>query len=159
MTNPSYTNHVAKIVKAAQVASLLALLSACNAQPLDPEKSSGAGATAPSLLCDTTTNCVNSLGRGEFAPLVYQGTPEQGIARLRRTLELFPEAQVVQSGPAWLTVIFTTTLGFRDEVVFVVTAPGEPIAYRSKSLVGLYDFGKNASRMREFAARFESLKD
>lgn len=142
----------------APAALLPVALGGCSLQALQPEQRMGIGAAAPSLVCEVSSNCVNSLGSGEFVPLRHEGTPEQGMALLRRTLALFPEAQVTHSSPMWLVVIFTTPLGFRDEVVFVVDGPHAQIAYRSRSLVGLYDFGKNASRMQTFIASFRSLK-
>lgn len=76
------------------------------------------------------------------------------MALLRATLASFPEAQIVRSDPLWLEVIFTTTLGFRDQVDFVLDAKTSEIHYRSQSLVGRYDFGKNRSRMTAFSERF-----
>lgn len=142
------------------LAALVSLtLVGCTLPPLQPEQSWGIDAIAPGLTCEVTSNCINSLGDSQFMPLVLQGTPAQRMALLRRTLTFFPEAQVTQSSPSWLKVIFTTPLGFRDEVVFVLDAQTAQVQFRSKSLVGLYDFGKNASRMRAFAVQFDSLKE
>ena len=106
------------------------------------------------LSCPQTTNCVNSLSGSGLLPLRYAGDPAQGMALLRATLASYPEAKVVNSGPLSLEVIFTTTLGFKDQVDFVVDAQIGQIAYRSKSLLGIYDFGKNRSRMTDFNQRF-----
>lgn len=106
------------------------------------------------LSCSQTTNCVNSLSGSSLLPLRFAGDPAQGMALLRATLATYPEAQVVNSSPQWLEVIFTTTLGFRDQVDFVVDGQTGQIAFRSKSLLGTYDFGKNRSRMTEFTQRF-----
>jgi uncharacterized protein (DUF1499 family) len=106
------------------------------------------------LSCPQTSNCVNSLSGGGLLPLRYAGDPAQGMAVLRATLATYPEAKVVSSGPLTLEVIFTTTLGFKDQVDFVVEGQMGQIAYRSKSLLGTYDFGKNRSRMADFTQRF-----
>ena len=106
------------------------------------------------LSCTQTSNCVNSLSGSGMLPLRYAGEPAQGMALLRTTLATYPEAKVVNSGPLWLEVIFTTTLGFRDQVDFVIEGQMGQIAYRSKSLLGTYDFGKNRTRMTEFTQRF-----
>jgi uncharacterized protein (DUF1499 family) len=112
-------------------------------------------ATAPKdLSCAHTTNCVNSLSGSGLLPLRYAGDPATGMALLRTTLATYPEAKVINSSPLWLEVIFTTTLGFRDQVDFVVDETSAQIAYRSKSLLGTYDFGKNRSRMTDFTQRF-----
>lgn len=145
------------IFKLAVLASLL--MAGCTVQTRQAEQSLGMGATAPGLTCEITSNCVNSLENSELKPLTVDGTPEQRMALLRRTLAFFPEAQVIQSSPTWLKAIFTTPLGFRDEVVFVLNAQTAQIHFRSKSLLGLYDFGKNASRMRAFTAQFDSSKN
>ena len=106
------------------------------------------------LSCPLASNCVNSFSSGGLLPLRYAGEPAQGMALLLTTLALYPEAKVMSSGPLRLQVIFTTPLGFRDQVDFVVDEQANQIAYRSRSLVGLFDFGKNRSRMTEFAQRF-----
>ncbi|RZI95874.1 MAG: DUF1499 domain-containing protein [Variovorax sp.] len=106
------------------------------------------------LACTVPSNCVDSLGSGGPAPLKYRGTPEQAMARLDSTLKTFAEAQVVHREPLALQVIFTTPAGFRDQVDFRIDPAAERIDFRSRSLLGLFDFGKNRSRMQEFAQRF-----
>lgn len=106
------------------------------------------------LACPDSPNCVNSLGVGSLAPLAYTGSPEQGMARLRAALAGFADARIDSADASSLTAIFTTRLGFRDEVVFVLDAPRQQIHFRSRSLTGYYDFGKNRSRMQAVAERF-----
>ncbi len=101
------------------------------------------------------TNCVNSLGDGDFGPMRYQGTPAQGLALLQATLAEFPEARIVRADGLSLEAVFTTPLGFRDLVDFRIDAQAQRIDYRSRSSFGLFDFGKNRSRMSAFSARFE----
>ena len=74
---------------------------------------------------------------------------------LRATLGEFPEAKIVSSDGMTLEAVFTTTLGFRDLVDFRIDAATQRIDYRSRSSFGLFDFGKNRSRMAAFSARFE----
>ena len=109
----------------------------------------------PALACPHPGNCVSSRGSGGLAPLAFSGTPAQAMALLQATLKTFPEAAIVRTEPLALEVIFTTTLGFRDQVDFIVDPQAQRIDYRSRSLLGLYDFGKNRSRMQEFRTRFE----
>ena len=109
---------------------------------------------AQRLACPDSPNCVNSLGVGGLAPLVYAGSPEQGMARLRATLATFTEARIESADALSLTAIFTTRLGFRDEVVFVFDPAQPVIHFRSRSLLGYYDFGKNRSRMQAVSERF-----
>lgn len=98
---------------------------------------------------------MNSVSDSALSPLTYQGTATQGMARLLRTFSGMPEVSITERNARFVTTIFTTTLGFRDEVVFVVAAEGGTIDYRSRSLLGLYDFGKNRSRMLDFIRRFQ----
>ena len=124
------------------------VLAGCASQPLPPDADRNA------LACALPSNCVASLG-GDPAPLAFDGSPAQALAALQATLTGFPEAQVVHAGGLTLRAVFTTPAGFQDEVDFRVDPAGRRIDYRSRSLIGLFDFGKNRSRMREFAARFE----
>jgi uncharacterized protein (DUF1499 family) len=77
------------------------------------------------------------------------------MALLQATLTTFSEATVVRREPMALNVIFTTPVGFRDEVDFRIDAEAQRIDFRSRSLFGLFDWGKNRSRMQEFRARFK----
>lgn len=117
------------------------------ATPHDPGRSE--------LTCALPGNCVSSRGSAGLAPLSYTGTPAQAMARLQATLKTFPEASVVRSEPLALEVIFTTAIGFRDQVDFRIDPVASRIDFRSRSLLGLFDWGKNRSRMGEFKARFD----
>jgi uncharacterized protein (DUF1499 family) len=110
---------------------------------------------AEPLPCDSPSNCVNSASEG-LAPLVYAGDAARGLALLKATLVHFPEATPTTSGPLRLELIFRTMLGFKDEVVFVLDPAGQKIQFRSRSLLGRYDFGKNRSRMEAVAAQFQA---
>jgi len=109
------------------------------------------------LACTLPSNCVDSLGMGGLAPLKYRGTPEQALARLEATLKTFAEAQIVRREALAVQIIFTTPQGFRDQVDFQIDPTAKRIDFRSRSLLGLFDFGKNRSRMQAFALRFQAL--
>ena len=111
---------------------------------------------AEALSCFSPGNCVNSLDDlSSLPPLRFSGTAAEGKAVLLATLTAFPEA-TVHLDEAWqVEAIFTTTIGFRDTVLFRIDAAEQRIDFRSSSNFGLYDFGKNRSRMKEFTARFE----
>ena len=108
------------------------------------------------LTCTLPSNCVDSVGAGGLAPLKYSGTPQQALARIEATLKTFAEAQIVQREALAVQVIFTTSLGFRDQVDIQIDPSAERIDFRSRSLLGLFDFGKNRSRMQEFVLRFQA---
>ena len=133
---------------------LAVLLSGCTSQPPTVRAAGAADTREVALACTHSGNCVNSLTSG-LAPLRYAGTPTQALATLQATLSTFPEAQVVRSEPLALEVIFTTPAGFKDQVDFMIDAEAQRIDYRSRSLFGLFDWGKNRSRMQEFASRFD----
>ena len=113
---------------------------------------------AGALACPPTPNCVNSLEPGSLAPLSFRGEPAQGMAQLKATLATFADATIERSDALTLVAIFTTRLGFRDEVEFRIDGAAQAIHYRSRSLTGLYDFGKNRSRMQDVKARFDGLR-
>lgn len=136
------------------VCLVASLLSACAGTSQSPQARDASAATKQDLTCSLPSNCVSSLGGG-MQPLRFVGTPAQAMAFLQATLKSFPEATVVRSETQLLEVIFTTPLGFKDQVNFQIDAQAQHIDFRSRSLLGLYDFGKNSARMQEFKRRFE----
>ena len=109
----------------------------------------------PDLACAMASNCVSSLQAGSLAPLRYTGTPAQALAILQAALNTFPEARVARSEALALEVVFSTPAGFKDQVDFSIDPQGQRIDFRSRSLFGLFDWGKNRARMQAFAIRFE----
>ncbi|MDI1245073.1 MAG: DUF1499 domain-containing protein [Rhodoferax sp.] len=144
--------HAFKVCALALLTTLV--LGACAAQEPGTGSKPVPTARPTDLNCPRTSNCVNSLAGSGFSSLRFTGDAAQGMARLRATLATYPEATIVRSDALWLEVIFTTTLGFRDQVDFVLTAGSGEINFRSQSLLGHYDFGKNRSRITAFSERF-----
>jgi uncharacterized protein (DUF1499 family) len=105
------------------------------------------------LFCSLHRLCCPQFGR-----LRYTGTAAQGMALLKATLATFTEAKVVASDATALEAVFTTPVGFKDQLEFKLDAQAQQIDYRSRSNLGLFDFGKNRSRMLEFAARFDKQR-
>lgn len=123
---------------------------------VQPAGSAPAESAKEALSCLAPSNCVNSLDDySSLPPLRFVGSAADGKARLMHTLATFPEASVVRNETLQVEAVFTTSLGFRDQVLFRIDAAGQRIDFRSSSNFGLYDFGKNRSRMKEFSARFE----
>lgn len=128
----------------------------CAAEETGSASKADPDATKESLNCLSTSNCVNSLGgASSLPPLRFTGSAEAGKAILMATLAAFPEARLVTNQPLSVETVFTTMLGFRDQVLFCIDAAGQRIDFRSSSNFGRYDFGKNRSRMKDFAAQFE----
>ena len=143
-----------RIATCMSLATCLTLgLAACSTTPAQSPASSPAPLSSD-LTCALPTNCVTSLG-DDPAPLRYEGAAERGRALLRATLESFPEAKIVRTESLAIEVIFTTRMGFEDQVDFRVHPQGGRIDYRSRSLVSLFDWGKNRSRMNEVRERFK----
>ena len=134
---------------------LAILLGGCAASTPTSNAIDASSASNQDLACPLPTNCVNSLGTGGLRPLPYAGTPAQALEILRATLATFPEATVVRAEPLALELIFTTPIGFRDQIDFRIDVQAQRIDFRSRTQFGLFDFGKNRSRMQEFATRFE----
>ena len=106
------------------------------------------------LACGLPSRCVNSLPGSGLQPLRFKSTAPEAIAALKTTLAGFPEARIEKTGPLTLEAVFTTRLGFQDQVTFRIDVTRQRIDYRSRSLLGLYDLGKNRSRMEAFSERF-----
>ena len=134
--------------------AVAALLAGCARTPVPGAPTAGGLATSAALVCTVVTNCVSSAGSTELPALRYRGTLEDGVKALKSTLASFPEAQIVRDGALDIGTIFTTASGFRDEVDFRIDPDSGRIDFRSRSLLGLFDFGKNRSRMLDFTARF-----
>ena len=128
------------------------LLASCAAQgPVPPGDRKAPACTLPG-------SCVDSLGMGGLTPLKFRGTPAQAQAQLELTLKTFPEAKISHRETLTTQAIFTTPAGFRDQVDFQFDPVAQSIDFRSRSLFGLFDFGKNRSRMEEFAKRFQAVE-
>jgi uncharacterized protein (DUF1499 family) len=145
-----HTHHqtpTSTIYRAAPLALAL-LLGACASTT--PDASS---ALPDTLACRLPSNCVSSLD-GAPPPLLFAGTPAQAMDRLRTTLASFPQARIVRAETLGLEAVFITPAGFQDRVDFRIDPSQQRIDYRSRSTLGLCDFGKNGSRMALFATRF-----
>ena len=98
------------------------------------------------LSCGLSTNCVSSIENNAIA-LTYEGAAERGLELLRLTVASFPEAKITRTEGNTIEAIFTTRMGFRDQVDFHVDPRGGHIAYRSRSLFGLYDWGTRVRQL------------
>lgn len=134
------------------------MLTGCATRPARAAPAQASPATTASraaLACAVPSHCVNSFDTKGLGPLRFEGTPEQAAAALRATLAEFPRTKIMNADALSMEVEFTTFVGFKDLVDFRIDPDTHRIDYRSRSLVGKYDFGKNRSRMTEFSTRFE----
>jgi uncharacterized protein (DUF1499 family) len=156
MTNPTASVPPRNAWAPATALALSFLISACAAPGTAPVGDADPGDT--DLACMLPSNCVNSLSGSVPAPLRFEGSAAQAVAALKATLAGFPEAKIVSADGNAMAVIFSTPAGFQDRVDFRIDAPGQRIDFRSRSGFGLYDFGKNRSRMVAFVERFEKSR-
>ena len=138
------------------ILTIAALLTACSTFPPSAPAAKNTPID-PRLSCTLPTNCVNSRTSSGLAPLHFAGTGAHGLALLQATLASFPEATVQQQDESTITAVFTTPAGFRDDVIFLLDPQQHQIDFQSHSGFGLYDFGKNRSRMQAFTARFADV--
>lgn len=146
-----------RIFPLALVMALPLWSSVAMAQMAAPE--TNASRIGQDLVCAHSGNCINSLADGGLMPLRFGGSPSQAKTALLATLANLPEAKIVAEEDTALEVVFTTAMGFKDQVIFRIDGAAGRIDYRSRSLLGLYDFGKNRARMVDFAARFAKQTD
>ena len=111
----------------------------------------------PLLNCSLPSNCVNSRTSNGLAPLHFVGTAAQGLALLKTTLASFPEARIQLEDDSTVKTIFSTPIGFKDDVIFLIDVQQQQIDFQSHSGFGLYDFGKNRSRMQAVSTRFAEV--
>jgi uncharacterized protein (DUF1499 family) len=131
------------------------LLGACAATAPTPSATTAADSGGPDLACPLSSNCVSTRGNGDLQPLLFAGTAARAMDILRATIATFPEASVVRAEPLALEVIFTTPAGFKDQVDLRIDPQAQRVDFRSRSMFGLFDWGKNRSRMQEFKSRFD----
>jgi uncharacterized protein (DUF1499 family) len=123
-----------------------------------PGTRTGVSPSPDSLHCTHPGNCVSTAGQWAVAPLEAFSTAPQAREALLRTLAASPEARIVRDEPLYIDVIFTTTLGFKDQVEFIIDPQGRRIDFRSRSQIGLWDLGMNRRRMGALRARFEQMQ-
>ena len=126
-----------------------------------------AGSPPPSLgvrdgrlaACPDRPNCVNSQAADDahrIAPLTFSDTGSAAFARLGKVVAAEPGVRIVTRRDDYLHAEFTSrTMGFVDDVEFVLDAPARTIHVRSASRLGYRDFGVNRDRVEAIRAAFK----
>ena len=108
--------------------------------------------------CPASPNCVCSQESDRehgIEPLAFSGTPDDAIAKLKRTINDIPRTNIVTDKGDYLHVEFTTRLmRFVDDVEFSVDPHNKVIHFRSASRIGYSDLGTNRRRMEEVRTAF-----
>ena len=110
--------------------------------------------------CSGSPNCVSSQAPRDsarhVAPLTFSGDAEHARAMLLATLQHVDNARIERATPRFVHATFHTTLGFVDDVTFIIQGPTQIIDVKSASRFGYYDFGVNRRRVQDLRARFRA---
>ncbi len=101
--------------------------------------------------CPDSPNCVNSqaLDAGQaIAPLTFQGNALAAMRTLARIVAATPGGMIITERDGYLQATFATpTMGFVDDVEFLVDPQRNVIEVRSASRLGHSDLGVNRKRV------------
>ena len=101
--------------------------------------------------CPDSPNCVNSqaIDAGQaIAPLAFNGSAAAVMKTLAAIVAATPGATIVMAQPLYLQATFATpTMGFVDDVEFLVDPQRNVIDVRSASRLGHSDLGVNRKRV------------
>lgn len=110
--------------------------------------------------CGFGPHCVSSLAKGSVGhvdPIAYTGSRAVARQRLEQVIGGMKGAKIVQRLPDYIHATYTSaTLGFVDDVEFVLPPDSHDIQLRSSSRLGFYDFGVNRARVETIRKRFEA---
>ena len=110
--------------------------------------------------CPDKPNCVctqDSDAAQRIAPLTYQGSAAEAMARLNKILAARPRVRIVTQTENYLHAEFTSLLfRFVDDVEFQLDDEAKAIHFRSASRVGYSDLGANRRRMEEIRQAFNA---
>ncbi|MDA3922136.1 MAG: DUF1499 domain-containing protein [Salinisphaera sp.] len=110
--------------------------------------------------CPSAPHCVSSQAPADSSkhvePFGYETSAAAARKALLATLDADDHATVVKSNQRFIHATFKTTLGFVDDVTFLMQPDKHVIDVKSQSRVGYYDFGKNRSRVEALRKAFEA---
>ena len=111
--------------------------------------------------CSSAPHCVSSQadkgGSKYVAPFAYkQATAAAARQTLLDILAASEGATVERAEERFIHATFRSTLGFVDDVTFIVQPEAEIIDVKSSSRLGYYDFGVNRKRVEQLRARFNA---
>jgi uncharacterized protein (DUF1499 family) len=100
--------------------------------------------------CPSSPNCVSSLAedsKRRTDPFPLSGTTAETLTLLARAVETIPRATLRQQEALYLKAEFRTSLGFVDDVEFLVDEDRGVVQMRSASRTGYWDLGVNRKRV------------
>ncbi|AWN15720.1 DUF1499 domain-containing protein [Salinisphaera sp. LB1] len=109
--------------------------------------------------CARAPHCVSSQAAPDDShyvmPLAYRGSAGRARQALLAVLASQDNARIVSAESRFIHATFTTTLGFVDDVTFIVQPTESIIDVKSSSRIGYYDFGVNRDRVARTRRAFE----
>ena len=121
-------------------------------QACDPDKSN--------CVCSQHKLEGRSLGPHYVQPFAFEGDPGDAMSRVMAVLMQQKNCRIVVNRPDYVHAEYTTeTLGFIDDVEFLLSAPEQVIHVRSASRLGLTDFGLNRARVKDLREAFDEADD
>jgi uncharacterized protein (DUF1499 family) len=112
------------------------------------------GRLAP--VAEDRSNAVSSFSTSEahrIAPLAAAPDPRAAFARLREIVAATERTTIVEQRADYLYAEYRSrTMGFIDDVEFLLDEPGRVIHVRSASRLGRSDFGVNRARIESIRA-------
>jgi uncharacterized protein (DUF1499 family) len=111
--------------------------------------------------CSSAPHCVSSQAGEDsskyIAPFAYKQTTAAAARQtLLDILGASDGATVERAEERFIHATFRSTLGFVDDVTFIVQPQAEIIDVKSSSRLGYYDFGVNRKRVEQLRARFNA---
>lgn len=110
--------------------------------------------------CPSAPHCVSSQAPPDSShyvpPLRYRGDTASARHALLQVLRAQSNARIVRADDQFVHATFHTTLGFVDDVTFVIKPKGHRIDVKSESRIGYYDFGVNRRRVQHLRKAFET---
>lgn len=106
--------------------------------------------------CPDSPNCVSSRDTDSHSiePLKFEGSGAVARNRLQRILEDEYDASLVTRSDTYVHATVTTTLGFVDDLEFLIVPREGTIHLRSASRVGYSDLGTNRDRIEKIRSLF-----
>ncbi|MCV3215268.1 DUF1499 domain-containing protein [Plectonema radiosum NIES-515] len=112
--------------------------------------------------CPNSPNCVSSQSSDvghSIAPLTYNSTPEQAIAKLKSVIQSLPRTKIITENKDYLYAEFKSALmGFVDDVEFYLDRKANVIQVRSASRLGQSDLGVNRKRIETIRTKLAEVK-
>jgi len=111
--------------------------------------------------CPKSPNCVSSQAssdRQRLEPILFSGSPEQAMQRIKSTILTLPRTHVVEERGDYLHIqARSRVFRFVDDIEFLLDREASEIHFRSASRTGYSDFGVNRARVEQLRRMFSTM--